>query len=64
MTFASTFGRTFSPTFQPKSQAVSAPAPTFVPTDVSDIILWYDFGDPNTLFTDAGSTKVSSDGED
>jgi len=62
MTFGSTFGRTFSPTFQPKSQA-AASAAAFVPTDISGCLLWYDFSDANYLFTDAGSTKVSSDGD-
>ena len=62
MTFGSVFGRTFSPTFQPSSQAAAAVS-TFVPTDVSNMILWYDFSDANYLFTDAGSTKVSSDGD-
>lgn len=62
MTFGSVFGRTFSPTFQPKSQAVIA-ASTFVPTDISGCKLWLDFSDADTLFTDAGSTKVSSDGD-
>jgi hypothetical protein len=62
MTFGSTFGRVFSPTFQPKSQA-AASVSTFVPTDVSNMIIWIDFSDANYLFTDAGSTKVSSDGD-
>ena len=39
-----------------------APAP-FVPTDIAGIKLWIDFSDADTLFTDAGSTKVSSDGD-
>lgn len=60
MTFGSTFGRTFSPTFQPKSQAKAG---GWLPTDLSGLVGWYDFSDANTLFTDAGSTKVSSDGD-
>lgn len=62
MTFGSSFGRTFSPTFHPKSQA-KAGGSTFKPTDISGCKLWYDFSDADTLFTDAGSTKVSSDGD-
>lgn len=61
MTFGSTFGRTFSPTFQPKSQA--AVSGGFAPTDITGLALWLDFSDADTLFTDAGSTKVSSDGQ-
>lgn len=62
MTFGSVFGRTFSPTFHPKSQAAAA-ASTFVPTDITGCKLWLDFSDADTLFTDAGATKVSSDGD-
>lgn len=61
MTFGSTFGRTFSPTFQPKSQAAASNA--WSPTNITGCLLWYDFADANTLFTDAGSTKVSADGD-
>lgn len=61
MTFGSVFGRTFSPTFQPSSQA--AVASTFVPTDISGCKLWLDFSDADYLFTDAGATKVSNDGD-
>ena len=62
MTFGSSFGRTFSPTFQPKSQAAVATS-TFVPTDISGLSIWFDFSDTDKLYTDAGSTKVSSDGD-
>lgn len=62
MTFGSSFGRTFSPTFHPKSQA-KAGGSTFKPTDISGCKLWFDFADANTLFTDAGSTKVANDGD-
>ena len=62
MTFGSTFGRTFSPTFQPKSQA-AAVASAFVPTDIAGLAQWLYFSDANTLYTDAGTTKVSSDGD-
>ena len=60
MTFSSSFGRVFSPTFQPKSQAVGG---GFLPTDIANCKLWVDFSDANTLFTDAGSTKVSNNGD-
>lgn len=62
MTFGSTFGRTFSPTFQPKSQA-AASAAAFVPTDIAGLGFWFDMSDANTMFTDNGSTKVSTDGD-
>jgi hypothetical protein len=62
MTFGSSFGRVLSPTFHPKSQA-AAGGSTFKPTDISGCKLWFDFADANTLFTDAGSTKVANDGD-
>ena len=40
-----------------------AAATAFAPTDISGCNLWIDFSDADTLFTDAGSTKVSSDGD-
>ena len=60
MTFGSNFGRTFSPTFNPKSQAVSG---GWFPTDITGCKLWLDFSDADTLFTDAGKTKVANDGD-
>lgn len=33
------------------------------PTDISGCLLWYDFSDANSLFTDDGVTNVSSDGD-
>ena len=63
MTFGSVFGRTFSPTFQPSSQAASGAAPAWTPNSISGCVLWYDFSDADTMFTDAGTTKVSSDGD-
>lgn len=42
------------------SRQISA---TFSPADIGDCLLWYDFSDASTLFTDAGTTPVSSDGD-
>ena len=33
------------------------------PTDVNDLIGWWDFTDSSTMYTDAGSTNVSSSGQ-
>jgi len=46
--------------FQPKSQAKVG---GWLPTDISGCKLWLDFSDANFLYTDAGSTKVSNDGD-
>ena len=62
MTFGSTFGRVFSPTFQPRSQA-AASAAAWTPNSITGCSLWFDFSDANNMFTDAGSTKVSNDGD-
>jgi len=62
MTFNSTFGRVLSPTFQPNSQAAAA-VNTWKPTDLSGCLLWWDFSDSSKLFTDAGTTQVSNDGD-
>lgn len=62
MTFGSVFGRTFSPTFQPSSQAAASGA-AFVPTDISGLGFWFDMSDADTMFTDNGSTKVSTDSD-
>lgn len=35
----------------------------FDPTSISGLKLWLDFSDASTLYTDAGSTLVSSDGD-
>ena len=35
----------------------------FLPTDIAGCELWIDFSDASTLFTDAGSTPISSDGD-
>lgn len=34
-----------------------------IPTDIAGCKLWLDFADADTLFTDAGSTKVTTDGD-
>jgi len=36
---------------------------TFVPTDITGCLLWLDFADADTLFIDAGTTKVSADAQ-
>ena len=36
---------------------------TFLPIDVSSCAGWYDFSDLTTMYTDAGSTNVSSDSD-
>jgi hypothetical protein len=42
---------------------VEAAVSTIQPTDIVGCKLWLDFSDATTLFTDAGSTQVSSDGD-
>jgi hypothetical protein len=43
-------------------KVVAAPA-AWSPTDVAGLKIWYDFSDITTMFTDAGVTQVSSDGD-
>lgn len=38
----------------------SAPASGFSPEQISTLVGWWDFTDTDTMFTDAGTTKVSS----
>lgn len=33
------------------------------PTDISDCVVWVDFSDTDNMFTDAGTTKVSTNGD-
>tara|TARA_R100001443_G_scaffold12581_1_gene22281 strand:- start:1742 stop:2797 length:1056 start_codon:yes stop_codon:yes gene_type:complete len=34
-----------------------------IPTDISDLVGWWDFTDASSMYTDAGSTNVSSNGD-
>lgn len=43
--------------------ASRAAAPAWTPASISGLKLWIDFSDSDTLFTDAGSTKVATDGD-
>ena len=45
------------------SRPAAAAAAGFVPTDLASLTAWYDFSDAATMFVDAGSTPVSSDGD-
>ena len=40
-----------------------ASASAWSPTDISGCLCWLDFSDADTMFTDAGTTKVSTDGD-
>ena len=43
--------------------AAAAAVPAWIPTDIAGLALWIDFSDATKLFTDAGTTPVSSDGD-
>ena len=45
------------------SRPAAAAAAAFVPTDLASLTAWWDFSDATTLYTDAGSTLVSGDGD-
>jgi len=38
-------------------------AAVFSPASIDGLVAWWDFSDPTTLFTDAGATPVSNDGD-
>ena len=44
-------------------RSVKRASTAFVPTDITGCKLWLDFSDADYLFTDAGTTKVSTDGD-
>ncbi len=45
-----------------KQQALRRAA-GFSPLDLSNLEIWFDFSDPSSMFTDAGVTPVSGDGD-
>lgn len=36
---------------------------SFLPTNITNLMLWLDFSDISTMFTDAGTTQVTTDGD-
>ena len=55
---------------QPRSRKLLLPgvgllaaSDAWAPTDISNLVAWYDASDATTMFTDAGSTQVSNDAD-
>ena len=44
-------------------RSVKRASTAWSPTDISGCLCWLDFSDADTMFTDAGTTKVSTDGD-
>lgn len=58
-------GWTSDPKLGARRSGISVPsgAGGFNPLSISGLVAWYEFTDPTTMFTDAGATLVSADGQ-